>query len=303
MGNGIRENALNSVCAKDRSQITASSGGDMRLKKTVLLGALVLGATLCSGCAVPRYDVPYDIAGQPTPKSIVARVQCEIRDMVRDDRPEDPTSFHRRFLLNGDYDVAVALSLEVNDTGGLSPSLTYMTPLSAVNSFMFGASGTFSESRDHNFTENIQLSVRSIYEDWKSGEDPHDCPWADTNLSGTLGIKDFVAMAAISEGLDQTKGQSPFGGTIKFVVTKNVTGAGPTWTLVNFTGPGPLATFSEINTDTITFAFAQGPNVGKRIPGRRPFNPRAYAFLQQLLTSSINSQLTLLQLQTLRLLH
>jgi hypothetical protein len=257
---------------------------------------------MCGGCAVPRYDVPYDTGGQPTVKSIVDRIQCEIRDMVRNDRPDDPTTYNRLFLLNGDYDVQVSMSLEVNDTGGLSPSLTYMTPLSAVNSFMFGASGTFSESRDHNFTENVQLSVRNIYDDWRSGNDLHDCPAADTNLSGTLGIRDFVAMAASSEGLDQTKGQSPFGGTITFVVTKNVTAAGPTWTLVNFTGPGPLANFSEINTDKITFAFAQGENVGKKI-AKRPLNLRAYAFLQQLLVSSINSQLTLLQLQNMRVLH
>jgi hypothetical protein len=274
----------------------------MRSTRGFFLGAVVLGATLCSGCGVPRYDVPYDVARQPTVKSIVDRVQCEIRDMVRDDRPDDPTTFHRLFLVNGDYDVQVSLSLEVNDTGGLSPSLTYMTPLSAVNSFMFGASGTFSESRDHNFTENIQLSVRSIYEDWKTGDDPHDCPWADTNLSGTLGLKDFVAMAALTSNLDQTKGQSPFGGSVQFLVTKNVTAAGPTWTLVNFTGPGPLAGFSEVNTDKVTVAFAQGPNVGKRM-AKRPLNLRAYAFLQQLLTSSINSQLTLLQLQNMRVLH
>jgi hypothetical protein len=276
----------------------------MRSKNALLLGVVVLGGTLCGGCAVPLYDVRYDVAGQPTVKSIVERVQCEIRDMVRDDRPEDPATFHRKFLLNGDYDVQVSLSLEVNDTGGLSPSLTYMTPLSAVNSFMFGASGTFSESRDHNFTENIQLSVRSIYVDWKTGADPHDCPLVDTNLSGTLGIKDFVAMAALSEGLDQTKGQNPFGGSVQFLVTKSVTGAGPTWTLVNFTGPGPLAAFSEVNTDKITFAFAQGPNVGqKMIVGKRQVNTRAYDFLQQLLTSSINTQLNLLQLQTLRVLR
>jgi hypothetical protein len=163
---------------------------------------------------------------------------------------------------------------------------------------MFSGTGTLSESRDHNFTENIQLSVRSIYIDWKTNANPHNCPSADTNLSGTLGIKDFVAMAARTQGLDtqNASGKGVFGGSIQFLVTKNLSAIGPTWSLVHFKGPG-AGSLSEVNTDKVTLAFAQGPNVGKRMLLTRPhaLNPYAYAFLQQLLTSSINSQLILLQ--------
>jgi hypothetical protein len=277
----------------------------MQSKNKWVLIAAALGASLCGGCAVPRYDVPTDHVGQPTVKSIIDRIQCEIRDMVRDDMGEnDVTSFHRRFLLNGDYDVEIALSVEVSDTGGLAPTLAYMTPLSPATSFLFNVNGTLSESRDHNFTENIQLSVRTIYTDWKTGLNPHDCPVADTNLSGTLGLKDFVAMAALTPNLDEKQtlsGAGVFGGSIQFLVTKNLSAIGPTWTLVHFTGPGPLGSLSQVNTDKITFAFAQGPNVGKPMRAltlaRRPNppNPSASFFLQQLLTSSINSQLTILR--------
>ncbi len=277
------------------------------LHKAHLVCAAVLGASMCSGCAVPRYDVPY-YDGQPTVETIVDRIQCEIRDMVRDDMPNDVTSFNRWFLLDGDYDVQISLSLEVNDTGGLSPSLAYLNPITKATSFMFGANGTLSESRDHNFTENIQLSVRTIYIDWKYKGIPHNCPTADTNLSGDLGIRNFVAMAALTQhlnesnnsaGKDQSKnsaGKSVFGGSIQFLVTKNLSAVGPTWSLIHFKGPGPLANVSEVNTDKITFAFAQGPNVGKPMQLQsNPLNPYAYSFLQQLLTSSINSQLIFLQ--------
>jgi hypothetical protein len=254
---------------------------------------------MCSGCAVPRYDVPFDSAGQPTVETIVDRIQCEIRDMVRDDTPNDVTSFHRLFLLDGDYDAQISLSLEVNDTGGLSPSLAYLNPITGATSFMFGANATFSESRDHNFTENIQLSVRTIYIDWKTNRNPHNCPTSDTNLSGDLGIRDFVAMAAQTRNLDQSKnsaGKGVFGGSIQFLVTKNLSAVGPTWSLIHFKGPGPLANVSEVNTDKITLAFAQGPNVGKPMQlHSNPLNLYAYSFLQQLLTSSINSQLIFLQ--------
>ena len=94
---------------------------------------------LCTGCAVPAYDVPLDEYGQPTVKTIVERIQCEIRDMVRDDRPGDPASFHRLFLLNEDYEVTVALSLDVNNSGGLSPSVLYVNPLSSATGFTFSA--------------------------------------------------------------------------------------------------------------------------------------------------------------------
>ena len=185
----------------------------MRRGKNFFSFLALLSASMSGGCAVPHYDVPYTESHQPTVKSIVQRIQCEIRDMVRDDT-DDPVTFHRRFLLNQDFDVLVSMSIEVNDTGGLTPSLSYMKALSPLTTFTFSGNGTLSESRDHTFTENLQYSVRDIYLDWytwklakhagidtdAAGLTPHDCPPADTNLSGTLGISDFVAMAARSEG-------------------------------------------------------------------------------------------------------
>jgi hypothetical protein len=274
----------------------------MSSKMPLFCASLV--SLMCAGCAVPRFDVPTDNVDQPTVQTIVARIQCEIRDMVVDNMLNDVTSFHRLFLLDGDYDVEIALSLEVNDTGGLAPNLAYIDPLSKLASFMFNGTGTISESRDHNFTENIQLSVRNIYTEWRTNANPHNCPVADTNLAGTLGIKDYVAMAALTPHLDQKQtisGKGVFGGSMQFVVTKNLSALGPTWSLVRFKGPGPLVSLSEVNTDKITLAFAQGPNAGKplgpvtRVIPPNPPNPFTNFFLQQLLTSSLLTQLQMLQ--------
>ena len=213
-------------------------------------------------------------------------------------------SFHRKFLLNGDYDIEVALSLTVSNSGGLAPNLAYINPLSKVASFMFGGSATLSGAREHNFSENIQPSARNIYSEWKLGTNAHDCPVADTNLAGTLGLKDFVAMAALTPNLDTKQtlsGKGVFGGSDQFLVTKAINTLGPTWTLVQFQGPGPLASLSHVNTDKITVAFAQGPNAGKPIPPTtavippNPPNPNANFFLQQQLTSSLLTQLLTLQ--------
>lgn len=301
----------------------------MRPGKTLIGLAAMLGASFLGSCGVPHYDVPYTSVGHPTVNTIIERIQCEIRDLVRTDIPDpsSPSQMYGSFLRSNDFDVLIALSIEVNETGGLTPSLSYMYPPS---SFTFSANATLSESRDHTFTENLQYPVRQIYLDWYSarlaqqaGIDPkslgltlHDCPpEADTNLSGELGIVDFVALAARSTGLD-TKGSADklFGGTIQFLVTKNVNAVGPTWSLVRFKGPGGLAGLSQVNTDKIVLSFAQGSDAGKDIvlptlaqlkrdflqpkatrPGARGFNYKAYLLLQQQLTGSIGSQLNTLQ--------
>jgi hypothetical protein len=270
-------------------------GRNWTIFRAVLSAVGLFGA--CSGCAVPAYDVPRDEYGQPTAKTIIERIQCEIRDMVRDDRPDSPASFHRRFLLNGDYVVLVALSLEVNDSGGLAPSVSYVNPVTAATSWTLGANATLSEARDHTFSENIELSTRQIYADWKSGVS-HDCPAADTNLAGNLGLSDIVSMATSSPNLDESlaggEKNGIFGGTIQFVVTKSLSAAGPSWQLVRFKNIAALASLSEVNTDKITLAFSQGSNKGKRLPQINGFNAPAYQFLQQQLLNSISSQLLIL---------
>jgi hypothetical protein len=265
--------------------------------------ALAVFASLGAGCAVPHFDVPADSAGQPTVETIVNRIECEMKDMVRDDKGDDYVpAFHRLFLLDRDYGVEVTLSIEVNDTGGLAPSLTWMEALNKVSSVALNATATLSESRDHNFTENIQLSFRNIYTQWKNDNSLYTCPPANTALAGTLGLKDFVAMADLTPGLDTKQtlsGKGVFGGSVQFLVTKNLSALGPTWSLVHFKGPGSTS-LSELNTDKATFAFAQGPNAGTKMnpfvkTKPNPPNVNTHFFLQQLLTSSINSQLITLQ--------
>ena len=266
----------------------------MRLVRRLLVASALAVAACCGACAVPSFDVPRDKYDQPTARTIVERIQCEIRDMVRNDRPDDPASFDRRFLLNNDYEVLVSLSLEVNQSGGLAPSVSYVTPLLGTTSSTFTAAGSasLSESRDHTFSENLQLSTREIYEDWLHGVKPYDCPTANTNLAGRLGIRDLVALATSSAGWKEVEvGKSVFGGQIQFVVTKSLSATGPSWQLVRFKNVGALASLSEINTDKVTLAFAPGPNRGKRLP-RGP-NPAANQFLQQMIINSIDTQLVI----------
>jgi hypothetical protein len=86
-----------------------------------------------------------------------------------------------------------------------------------------------------------------------------------------------------------------------FLVIKGFSSTGPTWTTTRFKVPGPFADLSRVNTDKISLAFAQGPNLGKPMPpltetrAANPPNQSANFLLQQLLTSSITNQPQILQ--------
>jgi hypothetical protein len=277
---------------------------------------------------MPKYDVPYTDNGLPTVSSTIKHIKCELTDLVRDPLQEGSGPIKNAFeqdLLNGDYDVQVTMELEVNDTGGLMPSITYMDPISKVISFSLGGSATLSESRDHHFTDNFQLSMRQLYADaqMKPTQAPGSCPTGDSNLAGTLGVRDFVVMGfqtdrlppevkqksaeqqqtSQQQGASSTTATEAFGGVITFVVTKNVSGFGPTWTTTRWKGPGGLVGLSEVNTDKLTLAFAQGPNAGQKMPPIGSIVPNgpnrgAYGFTQQQLNQTISTQLQMLETQS-----
>jgi hypothetical protein len=200
-----------------------------------------------------------------------------------------------------------------------------MEPITRLISFGLGGSAGLSESRDHHFTDNFQLSMRQLYADaQKPPDEVHlHCPTSDgnlgrtlgitDNLARTLGIRDFVAMGFQTDRLppppDQqgsiASGTEAFGGVITFLVTKNISAFGPTWTTTRWSGPGGLVGLSEVNTDKLTLTFAQGPAAGHKMPKianivRNAPNLGAYSFTQQQLNQTISTQLQTLQSQLSR---
>jgi hypothetical protein len=212
-------------------------------------------------------------------------VTCELAGLL------DENYGLRGALLISDIQVALQLNLTVNDTGGLSPSVSFINAPIA-----FGLGGTLSQSREQNYTERLYYSLRDLQEEIKLARRSHVdlavCQPIDTNLAGELGLKRTVELAFTSPHLDWTAKLSDgaFGGYVNFVVTKNVN-AGPTWTLIHFTGPGSnLGAFSEINTDKLTLAFARGDKAGTpfRISGRA----KADYLIDQINLNQISTQLS-----------
>ncbi|WP_146055913.1 hypothetical protein [Bosea psychrotolerans] len=193
--------------------------------------------------------------------------------------------------MTGNYEVAASLSLQVTDSGQLTPSLSFPYP----PLFELGFGARLGRSREQNYTQNLYFSMANLARRVDKFPEYGRCPEADTNLAGDLGIRNtvFLAMTAGGRKVEGAKLDSggEFGGHVNFVVTRNVNALGPTWTLTHFKGPGGLGEASRINSDKITFAFASGPPA----PSANAAIPAATApglskqFLNQLLINQINS--------------
>jgi hypothetical protein len=240
---------------------------------------------LVTGCGTPPgFDIPKNSAGEPTIQTIVDRINCELVLLVRD--PESGTRGfpHRAFLRETNYEVAMALSLEVTQDGSLAPNLRYIPSAE----FFFNAGFSLSKSRTQKFTTNLYFSLAEIYEEWKAEPALGDCDKpSGTNLAGDLGIVNTVALALGSS--DRATGKTidkggEFGGSVEFQVVKNVNALGPTWQLERFTGPGSLGRLGHSNKDSLTFAFARG-KPGVVPPIDQGARRAAKQFLDQLLFS------------------
>ncbi len=246
---------------------------------------LLAGLSL-PGCAssVPSFDIPQDSNG-PTVRSIVDRVTCELAGALA------ASEANRAILLRNDVAVVVQLSLTVNDTGGLAPTLSYIRS----PKFMFNVGANLNQSREQNYTQKLYYSMRELAEEMKLLEGRRDlaiCPKTDTNLAGELGLRRAIELAktssphlnwdAPSSGTD-----GAFGGYVTFVVTKNLNMTGPTWALKHFKGPGGLGSLSEVNTDKITFAFARGKGAGSS-SGKQ----QADLLVEQITLNQLSSQLS-----------
>lgn len=248
--------------------------------KIAKLSSLIFLASNICGCAsvLPTHDLPRREDGNPTVYSIVEKINCELREIV-DER--EPTL---RSIVSDAYDiqVAVELSLTVTNGGVLAPSISIIEgPLTVASGLRF------EQSRGQNFTEQLFFSMREI-RDIARGlrkvgtfnafiERCSNKP--DTNLSGIIGLKESFDLAITSEPFlnwSSSGSTGVFGGSVEFIVSKELTSTGPTWTLKNFIGPGSLFSASNKHNHKLTFAFVRGPNAGKGIDPSLKFQAQSF---------------------------
>ena len=258
----------------------------------ILRAATPLCATVLAGCAtiVPKFDVPYYASGVPSTAAITREIECELYNLVRDDVPAELQYPNREAILTHNYQVAMLLSLDVTDTGGLAPSASF--PINPT--LTFNAAAQLQQAREDSLGINLSYS---LLDDLLRAPPAKKailakCPvgapagYVDTNLAGNLGIQEKVTAALLTaDSAVSTAAPTPtsgeFSGVINFTLTKNINSVGPTWTLTNFKGPGNLLSASEVNVDKLSFAFAQtSPSLPKKA-AKSASQTRAQALLNR----------------------
>ncbi len=205
-----------------------------------------------AGCGgVPAFDTPSEL----TAAHIVDQIQCEVSRAAGYFR--EPQQWW-----------AVAdLTLQVDDSADFTPKLSFIRPLAVDGTnFTFGAGGQLKGARQRIYSETVELQVIKA--------NPNSCRTLKDrfDLTGDLGIVETVRIG--TKSYDDTDGvafpvsadkKTAFGQTIQFVVTKNVSGVGPTWTLVHFVGPGAFFGAERIDTHKLIISFARVPPPAKTV--------------------------------------
>jgi hypothetical protein len=217
-------------------------------------------ACALSGCVgPPDFDTPRPL----TVQQLVHHILCEVYNSTK---AKQPKGFEK-------WAGVANLYIQVDDNKSLTPSITYINPLAAVASFMFGGNAALGEMRQRLYTENFPIHFDKL-----TPEKFKNCAKAERdefNLNGDLGIKEVFEMgletftASHETENESSKGETDltasltddsnklsFGQTIQFIVTKSVTALGPTWTLRHFIGPSGLVNISRMDTHKLIISFA-----------------------------------------------
>ncbi|WP_162559791.1 hypothetical protein [Methylobacterium radiodurans] len=182
------------------------------------------------------------------------RIRCELVEIAGG----DGTELDRVQIIEQDIQAVVELSLSVTQDGKVAPAFSFIqAPLTFATGF------SYERSREQNFTTYLTFSLAELSQTRLN--DNCKLP-ADTNLSGTLGLKHFFAMKNTAGPFKVWSKDGPtgvFGGSITFTVDAQLTATGPTWKLTTFEGPGSLLSASNKNVDRLTFGFVRGPKAGR----------------------------------------
>jgi hypothetical protein len=198
--------------------------------KHVHLLTTVMTILVLEGCATAPSIEQVD-SNPPTVRDIVSRIQCEVYTAATEHRSE--------FATTSKWAVVANLTLQVDQSGQLSPTLAFIDPLkAAVTSFTFGVGASLNGTSQRIYNETVTIYLDQLL----NGSGPSPCT-EGFRLRGDLKIKETVDAALSSTGdllkppPDGVKASNAFGETLQFIIVKNLNGVGPTWALKYFKGP------------------------------------------------------------------
>jgi hypothetical protein len=172
----------------------------------------------------------------PIPE-IVQRVKCELSDAL------DEKTQQREFLWMATWTAKIDLTLEVNETGGVSPSAVFIQPLRTIagtaQSFNFGFGANLSGSADRTELLSFAVSLEEL-RIWRKrlrqfeaqqGLSPDSLcrPLGINDLQGGLGLKSWIDSALLPvETHDLRQGNHPDPGSVAKAPSAKSTSPGVT---------------------------------------------------------------------------
>lgn len=235
-------------------------------RRAALVLTVLALAGLSSGCAgvpglykpkQPLADRTKDMALAPKVDHILRQISCEL-SMVSKTQLRD-----RHYVIN------VTLTLQVDDEINLTPSLSFIEPLTVT-----GTSRTLTQglgvggSRQRKFTANFYYDSKKLQENHdfdapSYGKRGINCGADEKKLyrlDGHLGLFEIARDGIrLRDSQPAATGSPGFASQVKFVVTRSVSAFGPGWTLISFKGPGGangLLNGKALTTDSIDISFA-----------------------------------------------
>jgi hypothetical protein len=234
-----------------------------RSSLTVVSSALLLCG--CSTVPVLSLNKPIEGNNQGKVTRTIDHIACELAK-VKEAHP----AFAR-------YAAAAQLTIKIENSGGISPSLDFIKPLAKEGtSRTIGIGASYAQGSAKTFTQNFVFITEGLTSsDCRTADDPFA-------MAGDLGLEEVVVAGLNAVSDDQggvkwaswSKGDiataSEFGSTITFTTTLAANG-GPTLVKKKFEGFGGgdgLLNASHLGTDTLVIAFA--PVATFTLPPEKP---------------------------------
>ncbi len=230
----------------------------------------LLSLAACGG--TPTFPTPAGKTPVVTVNEIAQHIRCEIA-AAKTARETNPDTKGK--LLG--YSAVLDLTLKVENTSGLDPSVGLTVPFSPSGSTLtLALSGDMSGTQTRTFTTTVTYELDEL-ESCKTTNDSDP-----TFLTGDLGIADTIAAGFSINGQgikwkdDSGKEhQGPvFGSTVEFKIARSAS-LGPTVQVAHVKG-GAAATAGSTNTNTMLIAFAAKevptpPDPPKKLPAGASF--------------------------------
>lgn len=219
--------------------------------------SLIGVALLVTGCAhtVPPIKLTHIGQGSPpTVQDVLNHISCEIKQADAE---------NGNILSKDKYIVTVNLTLQVQDTFGLTPSINYTEALKAPSKdLVTGLGADLNNQRRRNFTTSYVIDATQLTKQPCAPPPGTDQTERLYDLTGNLRIGEIVEQglkAGVMPGVIANAKTTPsFGSVVEFILTRGAN-VGPVWTLRYWKGPSGSAGLLNAkgvytNTATLTFA-------------------------------------------------